>query len=85
MTNSHDLGTGDAVDPATPRPGSLMSIEEVQQAIGDPTVYATYRRARLGQLPGVVRIGRNVRFNRMAVARFLEGEHAEAQPTARSA
>lgn len=49
---------------------------EAKAILGERSVQAVYRRARLGQLPGVIRIGRNVRFNREALLAFVAGSKA---------
>ena len=51
-------------DPVVPLPGQLLlTVPQVARLLG-MSAKAIYHRAERGQLPGVVRVGRSLRFRR---------------------
>ena len=63
-----------APEPAVAQPGQLLlTVPQVARLLG-MTPKAIYHRAERGQLPGVVRLGRSLRFRRADLLRsVLEG------------
>jgi excisionase family DNA binding protein len=60
-------------DPALPPGQLLLTVPQVARLLG-MTPKAIYHRAERGQLPGVVRLGRSLRFRRADLLRsVLEG------------
>ena len=59
--------------PTLPRGQLLLTVPQVARLLG-MTPKAIYHRAERGQLPGVVRLGRSLRFRRADLLRsVLEG------------
>ncbi len=62
-----------ASTPALPTGQLLLTVPQVARLLG-MTPKAIYHRAERGQLPGVVRVGRSLRFRRADLLRsVLEG------------
>jgi excisionase family DNA binding protein len=58
---------------------ALLTVRQVAEFLG-MTPKAVYHRAERGQLPGVVHVGRSLRFRRTDLLRFI-GEGRGLSPT----
>ena len=53
---------------------ALLTVRQVAEFLG-LTPKAVYHRAERGQLPGIVHVGRSLRFRRTDLLRFIEERH----------
>ena len=64
-----------------PALNQALDVEDVAGLFGVDT-RTVYKWAKLGELPGVIRLGRSVRFSRSVIEQLLDGK-AVAPETAR--
>ncbi len=53
---------------------ALLTVRQVAEFLG-MSPKAVYHRAERGQLPGIVHVGRSLRFRRSDLLRFIEERH----------